>query len=61
MITSAFVQIAQYDSTNITASQRSRMCHEGQTATSKPTDASAVYPESVPTPGGLLHLTPYRK
>ncbi|XP_076090299.1 uncharacterized protein LOC143062514 [Mytilus galloprovincialis] len=59
MITSAFVQIAQYDSTNITASQRSRMCHEGQTATSKPTDASAVYPESVPTPGGLLHLTPY--
>ncbi|VDH94136.1 Hypothetical predicted protein [Mytilus galloprovincialis] len=50
---------AQYDSTNVTASQRIRMCHVGQTATSKPSDTANLYPESAATSGGLLHLTPY--
>ncbi|XP_063420591.1 uncharacterized protein LOC134705805 [Mytilus trossulus] len=51
--------IAQYDSTNVTASQRIRMCHEGQTATGKPTSDIALHPETAITSGGFLHLTPY--
>ncbi|VDI73085.1 Hypothetical predicted protein [Mytilus galloprovincialis] len=51
--------IVKYDGTNVSASQRVRMCHEGQSSTSKPSDTTPLYPSFTMTSGGLLTLIPY--
>ncbi|XP_052090230.1 uncharacterized protein LOC127726817 [Mytilus californianus] len=51
--------IVKYNGTSVTASQRVRMCHEGQESTSKPSDTTPLYPSYTQTAGGLLTLTPY--
>ncbi|CAC5381963.1 unnamed protein product [Mytilus coruscus] len=55
------LKIVKRDGTGVSASQRVRMCHEGQESTSKPSDTTPLYPTISSTSGGLLTLTPYGK